>query len=290
MPPSDGVLFYAVLRGSARLAGVAETTLELAPGDVVMVVSGEGHALRHAAENRVRHLDYLVENRHADIPPVLTVGGAGAVGARLLCGRLKVDWPHGMRRGSMPPFIRIGADDFGRINGARRVESLQMLSTGSGASAQLTRTAAFMFTIALRKHPQCSVLFRLSTTKDPIARSLQLIDADPGADWSVARLAQRVRMGRSNFAARFAAEVGRTPMDIVTERRMRRAAALLRKDELKIVEISALVGYRSEAAFSRRFSQFFGVSPSQMRQSVQAQPVDADGKLSALEMLIGGGI
>jgi transcriptional regulator GlxA family with amidase domain len=72
-------------------------------------------------------------------------------------------------------------------------------------------------------------------------------------------------MGRSNFAARFVAEVGRTPIEVVTEERMKLAAKLLQESELKIAEISERSGYRSEAAFSRRFTAHFGTSPGKMR-------------------------
>ena len=74
-------------------------------------------------------------------------------------------------------------------------------------------------------------------------------------------------MGRSNFAACFMAKVGRTPMDVITERRMQYAASLLQQDEFKIAEVSIRVGYRSEAAFSRRFTRFFGMAPGQMRRA-----------------------
>lgn len=76
-------------------------------------------------------------------------------------------------------------------------------------------------------------------------------------------------MGRSSFAVRFTAQVGRTPMDVVTDSRMRCSAELLQQGELKIIEISARAGYRSEAAFSRRFRRHFGVSPRGMRRNAQ---------------------
>jgi AraC-like DNA-binding protein len=51
---------------------------------------------------------------------------------------------------------------------------------------------------------------------------------------------------------------------------MHYAAELLQGGELKIVEISARAGYRSEAAFSRRFTRYFGISPGSMRRNAQA--------------------
>lgn len=274
IPPSDAVMFYAVLRGSARLAGVAGGTIEMQPGDVTFVLSGDAHAVRSKADSPVRVLNFLRDDDQVDTPPIISIG-AGPVTTRILCAKLHVSWPGGLRRSSMPPKFRISRDTFGPANSAMRVENLQMSARGSGASALLTRTAALMFTMMLRNHPQCPLLFRLSASNDPIAQALDLIASEPSADWSVASLARKVRMGRSNFAARFTAEVGRTPMDVVTERRMHYAADLLMQGELKIAEISARSGYRSEAAFSRRFTEFFGLPPSQMRNAARAEKMAA---------------
>lgn len=265
--PSDDVFFYAILKGTARIAGVGNDVIELQPGHVAMILSGESHALRNQPDSPARTLDFLRDERCVDIPPTVQIG-SGPVATRILCGRLKVSLPGGLRRMAMPPFVRLG--DLGTNRASIRCETLQYQAVGNGAAALLTRTASLMLAIALRNHPQCPLLFRLSATHDPIARALQLIGSDPAADWSVAGLAKRVSMGRSNFAACFTAKVGRTPMDVITERRMQYAADLLQRDEFKIAEVSARVGYRSEAAFSRRFTRFFGMPPGQMRRAAHA--------------------
>jgi len=266
--PHDGVSFYAVLSGSARIAGVAGGPVEIQPGEVRMILSGESHAIRTRSDSPTQILDFLREDQNVDVLPVFRIG-SGPQTARVLCGRLKVSWPSALRRLSMPAILELGIRATDAAAAAMRVETLQIHAAGSGAAALLTRFAGLMFTIALRNHPQCPLLFRLSASSDPIAHSLQLIAADPAADWSVGSLAQKVGMSRSNFAARFTTEVGRTPMEVITDRRMTFAAQLLEHGELKIVEISARAGYRSEAAFSRRFTRYFGLSPSQMRQKVQ---------------------
>jgi AraC-like DNA-binding protein len=181
-----------------------------------------------------------------------------------------VSWPSGLRGVSMPPVVMLGTDrtNYSKLS-AVRAETLQLSSAGTGAAALLTRLAALMLTASLRNHPQCLLLFKSSEWNDPIAHALHLIGSDPSADWSVGRLARKVGMGRSSFAARFTTQVGRTPMEVITERRMQYAAELLQQGELKIIEISARAGYRSEAAFSRRFTRYFGVSPGSMRRNAQ---------------------
>ncbi|HEX7856129.1 MAG TPA: AraC family transcriptional regulator [Sphingobium sp.] len=268
IPPHDGVSFYAVMQGSARIAGVSGGAMEMLPGEIKMVLSGEAHAIRSHPDSPTQSLEFLREEQNIDTPPVFRLG-QGPVTARILCARLRVTWPAGLRRMSMPPVIDLAFSETAQGATAMRVETLHVFTSGPGAAALLTRFAAMMLALALRNHPQCPLLFRLSASSDPIAHSLQLIASDPAANWSVASLAQKVGMSRSNFAARFTAEVGRTPMEVITERRMLHAAELLEHGELKIVEVSARAGYRSEAAFSRRFTRYFGLSPSQVRRKSQ---------------------
>jgi AraC-like DNA-binding protein len=258
MPPNDAVLFYAVVQGSVQIDGVTGGIIELRPGNVAMILSGEPHTLRTTAHSPTRRLDFLCDEHSVDIPPTIAIG-RGSVVARVLCAKLKVSWPSGLRRVSMPPVVKLGTDrtNYSSLS-AVRAETLQISATGTGAAALLTRLAALMLTASLRTHPQCLLLFKSSEWNDPIAHALHLIGSDPSADWSVARLASKVGMGRSSFAARFTARAGRTPMEVITERRMQYAAELLQQGELKIIEISARAGYRSEAAFSRRFTRFPG--------------------------------
>ncbi len=264
LPGDDGVTFYGVTKGHVRIAGVSGGTLELGRGQVQFILSGEAHAVRTAPDSPSAVLDFLRHDQTVDTPPTFTIG-KGELTARLLCARLKVNWPGGLRRAAMPSSMLIGGDLHGGSINAARIETLQTFSTGPGSTALLTRLASMLLALALRNHPHCPLLFRMSAANDPIANALQLVDADLAANWSVERMARKVGMSRSSFAARFAIEAGQTPMELLTERRMQAAAVMLRQGSLKITEISARVGYQSEAAFSRRFTRFFGHSPGQMR-------------------------
>jgi AraC-like DNA-binding protein len=270
LPPHDGLWFYSALKGSARIASGAGEVIELTTGQVCMILSGEAHALRTATDSPTEPLEFLRSDQPVDCPPIFTIG-KGPLVARVLCGRLQVNWPSGLRRAAMPASVLIGGELVGRETNLMRRETLQVFATGAGASALLTRMAALVLAIALRTHPQCPLLFRLSATEDPIAHALQLIDADLATGWTVERLARKVGMSRSSFAARFTAQVGQAPMELITERRMQLASCLLQETDLKLSEISARVGYLSEASFTRRFKSFFRLAPAEMRKSLQGR-------------------
>lgn len=276
LPPHDGVWFYGALKGSARIAGVAEDVIELRPGQVAMVLSGEAHALRTAPDSPAEVVEFLRGEHSVDCPPVFSIG-KGPLAARILCGRTQVNWPSGLRRAAMPPYLLIGGEQIGREFTVMRLETLQVFATGAGASALLTRMAALMLSLALRTHPQCPLLFRLSAADDPIAHALQLVAADLASDWTIERLARKVGMSRSSFAARFTAQVGRAPMEVITEQRMHLASSLLQQTDLKLSDISAKVGYQSEASFTRRFKSFFRLAPGEMRKNFRSSR-DGPGK------------
>jgi AraC-like DNA-binding protein len=74
-------------------------------------------------------------------------------------------------------------------------------------------------------------------------------------------------MSRSAFAARFAELVGEPPMHYVTRWRMHAAVTWLREDDATLGELALRLGYQSEAAFSRAFKRFIGLSPGAVRRT-----------------------
>jgi AraC-like DNA-binding protein len=264
VPPGEAVLFHAVLHGSVRIACAGGAMIELGVGDAVMVLSGEAHALRTSPGAPASTHELLRGEAPVDIPPTVAIG-AGLVAARVLSGKLRANWPGEVNRASLPALLSLGAGEGGALSALLRPEALPMAGIGPGSAALLTRLAGMMLVAGLRADPRCRQLFA-PPRQDPIADALRLIEANPAANWTVERLARSVGMGRSNFAAHFTHQVGRAPMELVAEQRMEHAAGLLRQGKLKIAEISELAGYGSEAAFSRRFTRHFGLSPSQMRE------------------------
>lgn len=103
--------------------------------------------------------------------------------------------------------------------------------------------------------------------RDPqVGRCLSIIHQDPGEEWDVETLAQKVGMSRSVFAERFARLVGETPKLYLTKWRMHVAGRWLQEDKLSLAEIAERLGYGSEAAFSRAFKRHHGRPPGGYRQ------------------------
>lgn len=286
LPPAEAAWFHAVLHGTVRVASPSGGLIELCAGEAVAVISGEAHALRLTPDSAAPTLDFLREERSVDIPPTFPIGPPGAVMARVLSGRLSVTLPTGAARQTLPAFLRLGSAGAAPWAELLRPEALPLAGIGPGSAALLTKVAALMIVAQLRADPDCRQMFS-PERQDPIGQAVRLIAGNPSANWSVERLAHSVGMGRSNFAAHFSAQVGRAPMEVVAEQRMEQAAQLLRKGSLKIAEISELCGYSSEAAFSRRFTRHFGVSPSNMREASRTGALSIDPSQSWLPLLAG---
>ena len=76
-------------------------------------------------------------------------------------------------------------------------------------------------------------------------------------------------MSRSAFAVRFKDLVGETPVEYLTSWRMQKAAALLQKDDRKLIDVARSVGYDSDAAFSKAFKRALSVPPGDFRRRSQ---------------------
>jgi AraC family transcriptional regulator len=92
------------------------------------------------------------------------------------------------------------------------------------------------------------------------------VEANMGADVSLHALAELAHLSVDHFVRAFRGATGETPHRFVLERRLDRAAAML-KGPATIAHIARACGFRSPAHFSVRFHARFGVTPSQYRHS-----------------------
>jgi AraC-like DNA-binding protein len=80
-------------------------------------------------------------------------------------------------------------------------------------------------------------------------------------------LGQEVGLSRSALADRFIRLIGVPPMRYLANWRMQVATEKLRSTNASLAQVAELVGYESEAAFSRAFKKAFGVAPATWRRA-----------------------
>jgi AraC-like DNA-binding protein len=175
--------------------------------------------------------------------------------------------------GSLPDFIYVKAEELQPdpwLEATLRYLAFECANERPGSSIAIARLTDVLFVQALRFYiaqqgpDDCCWLNAIA---DPqIGRALSMIHENPQAPWTVASLASAVDMSRSSFAGKFSAMTKSTPLDYVTSWRMNKAKKLLAEGTENLSGIANLVGYQSEAAFSKAFKREFGQPPGVFRR------------------------
>jgi AraC-like DNA-binding protein len=92
------------------------------------------------------------------------------------------------------------------------------------------------------------------------------IDREYAQPLDVEALARDAAMSAGHFSRAFKQAYGESPYSYLMTRRIERAMALLRQDELSVTEICFEVGCSSLGTFSTRFSELVGMPPSAYRE------------------------
>jgi AraC-like DNA-binding protein len=92
------------------------------------------------------------------------------------------------------------------------------------------------------------------------------IDREHAQPLDVEALARGVHMSAGHLSREFRLAYGESPYSYLMTRRIERAMALLRRDDLSVTEVCFAVGCSSLGTFSTRFSELVGMPPSTYRR------------------------
>lgn len=92
------------------------------------------------------------------------------------------------------------------------------------------------------------------------------IDREHAQPLDVEALARGVHMSAGHLSREFRRAYGESPYGYLMTRRIERAMALLRRDDLSVTEVCFTVGCASLGTFSTRFTELVGVPPSTYRR------------------------
>lgn len=91
---------------------------------------------------------------------------------------------------------------------------------------------------------------------------LSQIIAQPHANWSVRRMAERCHVSEGHFTKSFVRSFGQTPQRFLLEARIWDAADRLGRDEVSIKSVAQSIGYATVHSFTRAFKRAMGISPA----------------------------
>ncbi len=92
------------------------------------------------------------------------------------------------------------------------------------------------------------------------------IDREYAQPLDVEALGRGAHMSAGHLSRRFRLAYGESPYSYLMTRRIERAMALLRRDDLSVTEVCFAVGCSSLGTFSTRFAELVGVPPSVYRR------------------------
>jgi AraC-like DNA-binding protein len=105
-----------------------------------------------------------------------------------------------------------------------------------------------------------------AATPPALSHLCQELHRNPGAPWSVQRMASACGWSASRFAHRFRTVLGVPPLEYLIRLRLHRARERLTECDRPVHEIAREVGYADLPHFSRLFKARFGLSPRGIRR------------------------
>jgi len=274
------VIYHFVIDGEAFVQLADGQSVELGPGDVVVVPHGDPHRMTSGRVVTATSLTSAIlskVNSH-DLSPLRT-GGGGAT-ARYVCGYMACDplLSRPILTGLPPVFkVNIRTDRSGQWLENSILQLVEEAASGRvGSAAMLAKLSEALFVDTLRRFianlPEHQVGW-LAGARDPIVgKSLGLLHSRVGHPWTIADLAGEVGISRSALVERFTRYLSEPPMTYLTRWRLQLAAKSLKNTPRGVAEIAAEVGYESEAAFNRAFKREFGQPPGQHRREHRGSP------------------
>jgi AraC-like DNA-binding protein len=269
----ESMMFHVVTSGRCWLEVDGAEPRLLQPGDLGLVPHAEGHRL--ASEPGVAGVDLFSSRREAisEHYEVIRIDGGGAP-TNLLCGTVSFDHPAARHLISLLPRV-ISVDGWRSSETEWIASTLRFIAAEAreprpGGETVITRLADILVIQAIRawieQDPAAQTGWLRALRDRQIGHAITLIHRDPARAWTVANLATEVAMSRSAFAARFTELVGEPVMHYVARWRMHVAHTWLKEEDATLRELALRLGYRSEAAFSRAFKRYLGISPGAVRR------------------------
>jgi AraC-like DNA-binding protein len=181
--------------------------------------------------------------------------------AELVCAEIDLGGPGNPLEQGLPPVLILPLEREDMLGTALGLLFAEASAQESGRQAALDRLAEVALIYMLRRMmdtPEPGYGLLAGLAHPALSEVLTRLHEDPGADWSLERMADKAGMSRSVFAETFRETVGIPPGDYLTRWRLSLARALLQAGQ-PAKAVAGQVGYASPAAFSRAFSRQFGI-------------------------------
>lgn len=237
-------MFHLVKRGHCEIA-IADKTHGLVPGDFVFIAPGVDHVMRSEAKGDTQTL--------------------------LLCGYCEFEnMDDDVLMRALPRFVLLRGEemaDWPWLTRTLEHLSAEFMTGAPGSELTINKLTEVLLVQLLRvdfgRSNRAGIIAALRDKR--IANALSQIHDNPGADWTIERVAELASMSRSGFARKFKELLETGLFDYLTRLRMRNARELLTSTNLGVANIGERVGYQSELSFVKAFKKLHDVTPRAWR-------------------------
>ena len=275
-PASHLIIYHYVIEGNFRIRVEGEDGKELVvgAGEVVLLPRNDLHLIgSDLSVPPVVGSDIIHPPKDGGLSSIRH-GGTGER-TRMICGFLGCSSAKGNPvLSTLPPLLRLNVEQGGAAEWIRSTfqYAAEEVSTGRvGSETVLAKLSELLFVEAVRRYaetlPDGQTGWFAGLREPFVARALALLHRDVTRRWTVDDLGREVGLSRSALADRFIRLIGVPPMHYLANWRMEVAAQKLRNTNASLAQVAEIVGYDSEAAFSRAFKKAFGTAPATWRRS-----------------------
>ena len=275
-PASHLIIYHYVIEGNFRIRVEGEDGKELVvgAGEVVLLPRNDLHLIgSDLSVPPVVGSDIIHPPKDGGLSSIRH-GGTGER-TRMICGFLGCSSAKGNPvLSTLPPLLKLNVEQGGAAEWIRSTfqYAAEEVSTGRvGSETVLAKLSELLFVEAVRRYaetlPDGQTGWFAGLREPFVARALALLHRDVTRRWTVDDLGREVGLSRSALADRFIRLIGVPPMHYLANWRMEVAAQKLRNTNASLAQVAEIVGYDSEAAFSRAFKKAFGTAPATWRRS-----------------------
>jgi AraC-like DNA-binding protein len=275
-PASHLIIYHYVIEGELRIRvdGADAEEFVIGAGEVVLLPRNDLHLMgSDLGLPPVAGVDIIHAPKDGGLYSIHHGGGGGRT--RMVCGFLGCDNAESNPViSTLPPLLTFNFEQ-GRaaewIRSTFQYAAEEITAGRPGSETVMAKLSELLFVEAVRRYadglPDGQTGW-LAGLRDPhVARALALLHRDPTRHWSVDDLGREVGLSRSALADRFIRMIGVPPMQYLAGWRMQVATQKLRNTSASLAQIAEIVGYDSEATFSRAFKKAIGSAPATWRRS-----------------------
>jgi AraC-like DNA-binding protein len=273
---SQVILYHYVIEGDFRLRVQGESVepLILKTGEVVMLPRNDLHLMgSDLSMPPVMSSEIINPPKNGGLFSIRH-GGNGAY-TRMVCGFLGCESVEDNPViTTLPSVLKLGLEEGGTAEWVRstfQYAAEEVAAGRPGSETVLAKLSELLFVETVGRYvetlPAGETGWLAGLGDTYVARALALLHRDIARPWTVDKLGREVGLSRSTLADRFTRLIGTPPMHYLASWRTQVAMQKLRSTSASLAQVADMVGYESEAAFSRAFKKAIGTAPASWRRS-----------------------